>query len=459
MAAFVVGFAEVDVLTILRSVLERRNRLDEAADSVIPNGLLVALPTAAALSNIQFRTAVLAVALIGVAAIVIAYRATDRLRLTVASLILPVGGLAIALRPNLPETQIGGVYYALVCCVMALAVAQSHSRSSAVVSLVDGVGLLLVTAVALRAAGIGGAANSQVVTGNFLTGGERVLFPLAGALTSGPTLAAAYLVAAIPIITRTSRYRVYRLIAVVAGLYVLVQGDRRSALFSAVLLLVLATLAPRILRRVAPWIIGFMLTSPFILKLTGDLTRQLTLWQQIQRAGERNSESLNIRFQVWSRSIDFYQTGVDWYHQTFGFGTSGHFVSGASVTYRSFFAGLPGSASRSPHNSVIQALFDGGWIAASGLVITVVYLAFVISRRNSTIDVASLAMLTLIAVVGSTEALLTPGYSQPVWFTLVALSIIGFAQEGSGTTPLRPTAIADDARKPHRAPPAGARGS
>ncbi|MEZ0359018.1 O-antigen ligase family protein [Mycobacterium sp. SA01] len=430
-------------------VVQQQVQPDQSANSAVPNWLLIALPTAAALSNIQLRIALLAVVVIGAAAIVIAYRAADRVRLTLASLILPVGGLAIALRPNLPETQTAAFYYALVCGVMALVVSQSHSRTSAVVSLVDGLGLLLVTAVALRSAGIGGTANAPVVMDNFLTGGERVFFPLAGALTSGPTLAAAYLVAAVLIIRRTDKFRMYRVVAAVAAIYVLVQGDRRSALFTAILLLVLATFAPRILRRLAPWAIGILLTSPFILTFTGDVTQQLNLWQRLQRVGEQNSQALNIRLQVWSRSIDFYQYGVDWFHKTFGFGTSGQYVSGASTTYRRFFSGLPGSASKSPHNSVLQALFDGGWIAALAFLMTVAWLAVVIARRNSEVDVASLSMLTLLASVGSTEALLAPGYVQPVWFTLVALGMIGFASDSPATlSPGTPTP--DGAREPNR---------
>ncbi len=419
-----------------------------------PDWLLVALPTAAAFSNINLRAALIAVALLGAASIVTAQKATGRMSLTVASLVLPAGGLVIALRPNPPQTMVAAIYYAVVCGVMALIVSKASSRSRALISLVDGVGLLLTAAIALRFAGIGTADNGTVVMGNFLTGGERVLFPLTGALTSGPTLAAAYLVAAIPIMRRTSRYRGYRLIAVLAALYVLVQGDRRSALFTAVVLLALAILTPRLVRKAAPWVIGFFLTGPFILNLTGGLTQQLTL-TRFQRIGERNSESLNDRLEIWFRSIEFYQDKVDWFHQTFGFGTSGQIVSGASVTYRSIFAGTRDSAVRSPHNSVIQALFDGGWIAASFLVITIVYLAYVMSHRNSVADLGGLSILTMLSVVGSTETLLTPGYVQPVGFVLVALAMIGFAKEDPETTSFAPTATANDASQPGPAPTTG----
>lgn len=401
----------------------------QAALSLVPNWPLVALPTAFSLSNISsLSAALIAVCLVAAASVLAGHSANGRLSLTVGSLVLALGGLAVALRPNPPQTMGTAIFYGVVCATTALVVRRSHSRSSAAVSLVDGVGVLLAVAVLLRLAGVDGAGNAPVVMDNFLTGGERVVFPLLGALTSGPVLAAGYLVASSPIMRRTSQYRAYRLIAAAAALYVLVQGDRRSALFSVVVLVAMVTLTPRLLQKVAPWIIAFCLAAPFVLSLTGGLTRQVNL-SQFQRTGEQNSEALNDRLQIWSRSIEFYQDRIDWFHQAFGFGSSGHAVSGASLTYRSFFAGTADSAARSPHNSVLQALFDGGWILASGLVITIFCLALVMSRRNSTFDLATLAMLTLLSIVGSTETLLTPGYAQPVWFTLVALGMIGFAQE------------------------------
>jgi hypothetical protein len=161
---------------------------------------------------------------------------------------------------------------------------------------------------------------------------------------------------------------------------------------------------------------------------------------------------LNDRLQIWSRSIDFYLNRVDWYHQTFGFGTSGQRESGVSSTYRRFLGGTQTSASA--HNSVVQTLFDGGWIVASGLVIVIVYLAYVISRRNSPIDLVSLTLLTLISIVGSTEIIISPGYPEPVWWTVVALGMIGFAKERRLPTSLGPTAIADIGQ-PDQAEPTG----
>lgn len=413
---------------LLQASRRQRSRQDRVDDGVIPNVPLIALPTAAALVNIHLSTAVVALGLVATASLMAVGPTANRLHLTVASLIFPVGGMAITLRTNLPETQIGTIYSAVVCIVTALVASKSHSRSSAIVSLIDGVGLLLLAAIALRLAGIGGRGNAPVVMGNFLTGGERVFFTLTGSLINGPTLGAAYLVAAIPLIRWTRRYRTYRLVAVAGALYVLAQGDRRSALFTVILLLALAILTPRLLRKFAPWAIALALTGPFILKLTGSLPERLS-FTQFQRVGEHDSESLNDRLQIWSRSLEFFGDKVDWYHQTIGYGTSGQLTSGAWTTYRNFFAGISGPA-KSPHSSVIQMLFDGGWFSASGFVISIVCLAYVMSCRTSTADLASLAMLTLMSIVATTEPILAPGYPHPVWWTVMALGLIGFAKEG-----------------------------
>ena len=287
-------------------------------------------------------------------------------------------------------------------------------------------------AVTLRIMGIGNSSGAQAITGNIFTGGERVLFPLAGSLTSAPTLAATYLVAAIPMVIRTSKYRIFRFIGTLAAFYVLVQGDRRSALISMVVLLMLPALAPRRFRQFAPFFIGFLLSLPFVLKITGNLTDKFDIGI-LQRTGETNSESLNTRLQIWSKVLEFYQDRVDWLHQLFGYGTSGQAVSGASLTYRKFFLDARDQNVQSPHNSVIQTLFDGGWVAATGFAITVVCLARIISHRYSAFDLAGLAMLTSLTIVGTTEAVLAPGYPQPVWWTVMALGIIGFSKANGQT--------------------------
>ncbi len=403
----------------------------QSADSVIPNPLLIALPTVIALGNIHTSAAAGAVVLIGMVALVTAHQTTDRIRLTVASLVLPVAGLTVALRPYQAST-VGPMFYLFVSVSLALVVGISRSRRSATISLIDGLGVLLIAAIVLRLAGIGTPSDhAPAVMGNLLTGGERVLFPLAGGLAGAPALAAAYLVATVLIIRRIPNHRTYRICGALAASYVLVAGDRRSALFAVIVLLLVIAWTPKRFRQVAPWTIGALLALPLWLHLTGLLTARFvtTSAPLLKRTGERDMQGLNDRLEIWSRALEFYQNRVDWFHQAFGFGTSGQVVSGASMTYRNLFSGQGDQNSKSIHNSVVQAMFDGGWITATGLLVSVVCLAWVLSRSNSTGDLAALAMLTTVAIVGSTESLLSPGSTQPPWWILVALGMIGFSQD------------------------------
>lgn len=409
---------------------------DNASPSPVlgPNLLLIALPTAIGLANIHTSAALAAVLGLAVVGLVKAHRTTDRIRLTVPSLILPALGMSIAFRPSQVGAITSPVFFFASCVALALAVAVSPSRRNAFDSLIDGIGVLLFAAAVLRFAGIGVSAG-KAVTGNFLTGGERVQFPLLGALTSGPTLASAYLVAALPLIWRTRQHIVLRGAFAVSAVYVLVQGDRRSALFATVLILFLTTVAPRAFRRVVPWAVGALMTLPILLEATGLLKSGIYFsLNYFRRSGEQNSESIGQRFEIWSRSLSFYENWVDPYDQAFGFGSSGHVTSGASLTYRSLF-GPRGQNLNTPHNSVLQTLFDGGWIAASIFVATVLYLAWVLSRGSGEFEFAGLAMLAALATVGTTEALMAPGYPQPVWWTVMALGLIGFAKEAGPAPP------------------------
>lgn len=398
-----------------------------------PNWLLVALPTAIQTITITRTIGFAAVVLVGTASFARALRVSDRISLSIASLILPTVGFVIFLRPNYLNTIVVTAYVGVVCVAMAFAVTASRSRHIAVVSLVDGIGVFLVAAIVLRYVGVGGSGSSQVVMGNLLTGGERVYFGFAGALTLGPAMAAAYLVAIVPILRYEKRYRLLRFIGVAAAIYVLVLGDRRSALLSAVVILPFAFLAPRRYRQFVPWVLGFYLALPFALRFTG-LSGRLSLASYkpsaLTRGGGRDVDTGLDRLEIWSRSITFYEDRVDWFHQMFGYGTYGHTQSGASSTYSSLFGGrLTERILKSPHNSLIQTMFDGGAIAAATFLVMVVWLATVFARRNSPIDLAALSMLATLAIVGSTENIVAPGYPQPAWFTVAALSMIGLARE------------------------------
>lgn len=417
---------------------------EDHIDAVSPNWLIITLPTAAALANINLKASLTAVALIGAASLLTFRHGSDHVRLTGASLIFPALGLTVALRPNEPQTTFHTILFALVCTIMALAVANSRSRASAMLGLVDGIGMLLIASVIVRLAGIDAAGRGLTVTGNIFTGGERVSFPLIGSIASGPTIAAAYLAAAIPIAMHFKKGPGYRLIGLAAALYVMIQGDRRSALVAAVLVLAMVIFAPKRFRQIAPWVIGLSLTAPLWLRLTDGVTatvsRALSSLSPLKRGGAQGADSLEGRFRIWSSALDYFEHRVGPIDQAFGFGTSGQSVSGASLTYRGLFTGQGGDRNtKSPHNSVLQILFDGGWIVAAGFVVTVVWLAYLLSRRSSTLDLTALAMLTSLSFVGATESVISLGYPQPVSLALVAIGMIVFSRESGVLDPAKGT--------------------
>lgn len=406
--------------------------------SIKLNLALAALPMAAAAANLSRSGSFLLIFLIAAGVLVAALSTSNRLVPTWPSAALPLSGLWIALRPNYPDTAFDALFFALIVGVVACAVYVSESRSSAMISLHIGVGILLTAAVALQLVGIG-AGGQQAISGNIITGGERVLFHLTGSLVSAPALAASYLVAGPPMLRFTRRYRILQLSLMAPAVFVLVQADRRSALFTAVLLVFGVSFAPRLLRRLAPSLVGFALIAPPVIgtfpKMWDSLGPFFASIVVLEREGQL--DPIGGRLGIWTKSINFYYDRVDGFHQMFGFGTFGQAVSGASSTYSSTRAGSFGSLARerlltTPHSSVMQLLLNGGWVVVIGVVAAVVYSAWVFSRRNTAADLGGLAMIAALSAVGFSEAALSPALGSPVWWTLLLLVTIALSRESSG---------------------------
>jgi len=404
--------------------------------SIKLNLALVASPTIVASCNISRSGSFLLVFLLGLGVVLVAAPSTsNRLLPTWSGAVLPAVGLWIALRPNYPNTTADTVFFVLATGILACAVYVSHSKSSALISLHLGVGILLTTAVAVRVLGVSAANSGQAVSGNIITGGERVLFALTGSLVQGPVLAAVYLVAAPALLRFTRQYRILQLGLIAPSTYVLVQSDRRSALFVTLFLIASVTMTPRLLRRFAPALVGFAITIPTTFGLFQELWNSigtLNLAFALQREGEK--ANLGGRFGIWTRAMNFYTDRTDWLHQMFGFGTNGPVVSGASSTYGSAFGGLTRDRIlRTPHNSAIQLLFDGGWIATGSFVIAVIYAAWLLSRCDSAAYLGGLAMITAAAGVGMTESVLSPSIGSSIWWTLLLIVTIALSRESSSS--------------------------
>jgi O-Antigen ligase len=405
--------------------------------AVTPNLMLIALPTILATSAISFAASVYATAILALGVFWMRRSPNNRIEPVWPCAILPAIGLAIVLRPNYPSTSRGVLAFTLGCIVIAGAVYLSTSRSSALTSLIDGIGLFLIASVALRFIGLGDTqpVGADELT-NSLTGGDRVSFPLSISQALTPHMAAVYLAALTPILVVSRRYRVPRLVAVAAAVDVLVLADRRTALIGALFLALCVLLVPRLFRLAAPWLAVASMIIPFSYRFIQGAVEQVVSAADSQapwllRPGE-DPATLNGRDYIWSRSLDFFGNRVDWVHQMFGFGSYGHTASGVSANYGNMFGGSYGDRRLlTPHNSVLQLLFDGGWVIGIIFAATIGYMAWVLSRRSSPTDLAGLAMLTALSIVGITEVTLSPGYAQPTWWVLMALGMIVFSRGGS----------------------------
>lgn len=404
----------------------------------VPNWVLIALPTGLAGSSISLAIGAGA-AVIGAFATLWLRPQTTGVRLTWACAILPAIALFIVLRPNYPATVFNLIFVVLACIAVALAVPLSRSKTDALVSLVDGVGLFLVVSLVLWLVGFSGkSADRTVGLDNSLTGGQRVIFPLSTSLAATPGMAAVFIATAIPILIIYPRHRLPRAVAVLCAVAIMVLSDSRVSLLGAILLSGCVLLIPRAFRAVSPWLVGFLMAVPLIYPYiqTGVVAvSSVAPW--LTRADEQ-AGTLARRDFIWSQSRDFYTTRIDWFHQAFGYGSFGHVESGASSYYYGHFGGLGAEARLvTPHSSTLQILFDGGWVTVVVLAGTIIYLARLLSRRSAPTDLAGLAMLVALVIVSVTEVALSPSHAhtQPTWWVLLILGTIMLSRESSETDP------------------------
>jgi hypothetical protein len=400
------------------------------APTVTPNLALIALPTILASSAVSIRAGVYATAL----AVVLTFwirPPNGGIKLAWPCAILPAAAFVIVLRPNYPSTAFTVLFFVLGSIAIVRAVQVSESKSSALVSLIDGMGLFSVASIVLWLAGFNGVHDRTAGLENSLTGAERVIFPLSSSLAATPGLASVYIAAVIPILIVFRQYRFRRLIAVVCAGSIFVLTDSRVSLVGALVLVACVLLTPRLFRAAAPWVTAVSLIVPFIYGYVQDavgrvLTGASSYMPWLVRAHEKASTLAN-RDYIWSQSISFYTVRVDWVHQAFGFGSYGQAESGASAYWGFSGFGIDEQL-LTPHSSMLQIFFDGGWLIASIFAATIIYIAWVLSRRTSPIDLAGSSMLAALSIVGSTEVALSPGHAQPTWWVLLALSMIVFSR-------------------------------
>lgn len=408
-------------------LLTRRlqSRVGPESFATKPNLALLALPTTISIFTYHYAAALLIASIILVSFISNG-NVNNRLKPRWSCAILPAGALLIALRPNSPTTELEVLFFVAVLIAVMRAVYLSNSKACAFISLHDGVGIFLIATVALWFTGF----RTGVVYDfgkNFITGGDRILFPLTSTLATAPTMASAYVVAFPVVMMVTRRHRVLRFTAFLAAIYILIQSDRRSALFAVVFITIFVIAARRIFRHIAPFVIGVALTTPILtasFPAASGLSSVVTGLMTPFRRTREDISTLNGRSGIWTNSLQFYEDRIDPFHQLFGYGTWGHVKSGASSTYASLFSGLYRvRASRSPHSTVLQLLFDGGWITAVSFTSVLIGAAWVMARGMSPGHLVGLSMLAAMSFVGATENILAPYLTAvPFWMTAVIVT-------------------------------------
>ncbi len=401
-----------------------------SAPSLITNWPLVAIPTVFASHTIHIA---LGVALM-VALTVAALRSSGhQLTLTWPCAVLPLVSLSIALRWYDDRTMIKAVFVIWAATITAFAVKRSASKTSAFVSLIDGAGLFSVASVVLWQAGFQSGSSRPGGFANTTTGGERIIFPLSTAMNTTPEVAGVFLACVIPIVVAHREHRLLRFTAAGCAIAVLIQADSRTGMIVATAVGACAVIIPAAIRRLGPPLVGLALLAPLIYNWTSSLIAWglETLNSVVPWLVRPN---LNRRDYIWERAVSYYQNQIDWVHQMLGYGVAGHARSGAVEYYWSdeFVAGTRESVS--PHHSMLQILFDGGWLAGAIVLLTLVWAAHYLARQPST--VVGLSALLALVLTGVTGVSLTPGDASETWWLLVALLMITGAREAP-TNPTR----------------------
>lgn len=393
-----------------------------------PNWLLIALPTSLSTSAISNAVTVAILAALGVLSLAATVPADRTFRLGVAALTIPAVTLAIALRPNPPSSTLGVIALVLGLLVTLRAVSLSHSREHALVSLIDGVGLFSVASVVLWLAGVVGKSERTAALDNSITGGDRIIFPLSTSLAATPAMASVYLAAVAPILIASRQHRLPRLLAAGCAAAILILSNTRIAMAVAALLCLVLLLAPKVLRRAAPILVGGSFLVPFfypdIRDGVGWMMRTAGSYLPWLVRREEHAADLNGRERIWANALTFYSDRTGLWRQMVGFGSYGHAESGASSSYYRNFTGFGDKRLVTPHNSALQLLFDGGWLALGVVVVVTVLVAWRLARRPSPPYLAALSLLVAIALSAVTEVLISPGHAQPTFWVYLTLCVV-----------------------------------
>jgi hypothetical protein len=325
---------------------------------------------------------------------------------------------------------IAGMY--VLAALILINTARAVSRATAYASLLAGLSLYLVSNVAGWLLGLQSASTTVRIggyeTSETLFGARRVFFPFALSINEPAFVASALIVAVVAMISIRQKPGWHLWAGVAAGIVVILASNSRTPILFAVPLAVLLLVAPRLTRIAAPYAIGLAMLMPFllqqlqpILNWVGGLVASneyLARGQDVQ-----DLVGLSSRQVIWTSSIDFWSTHVtDTMHQLIGYGYFGHATSGASASYSagvgSYFTE---STAVSMHSPLLQTLFDAGLAGAAILLGITVYAVYRYGRHAETLPM--LAVVVMLGLSSTTEAILAPGFGNTPVFLLLYLLV------------------------------------
>lgn len=398
--------------------------------------IIALLPTVVGLRGLNFKFAILLLA--GLTAFAIVRKSEYRFRLAPGPLILIFLSTAIVVSRPLDSATLSTTIFSIATVILAgtlaLLLATKVDARTIVASLINGCGLYSLASVTIYAMGYRGASSAARIGGLVeSTGFVRVLYPLAVTINSTPAIAALF-VTTLPFIFRESTRRMRALQAAffISALVILVTAGSVSAIMIATFVTTIVMFFPgatRWLAQATTIVAVFsVLVIPPILNARFFSVDLIRIFNPRRALDQASVGSLQGRDRIWSRSIQYWDTWTNDTQRLFGFGSNGHYRSGASATYAEQLAHLskhPKGAGM--HNSYLQQLFDGGLIGVALLALAIYWASVRLAKRNQVLGAAgtgAVAAMTVLIIGSITEVSLAPGPAlESFWILMILVGV------------------------------------
>jgi len=427
----------VSILAIIVGTRFRPASLQTPSVGMQPDWIIVLLPTVLTVRAFSNRAAVLAIGLLVVAAFM--RKADGRFRIEPGPALLLFAAAAIVFcRPD----HFGQLTTVFLLLALVVRLVTTVDARKIIGSLIDGCGLYLLANILCNIAGLKSPASDSRIGGLIeTTGFVRTLYPLTTSLNTPPVIASLYAVAVIFLLLEAGWLRrSLRVICLIAAIVVLVSTGSRLPLSVTAVISIAVICYPSITRWMAQAATIVAAASAVVLPgAIASLQSAITLLMSLtpgRGSTARSITSIEGRDYIWARSIRYWTERInDGSHMMFGFGSNGHYRSGASLGYSDQFKAIlrvPETASL--HNSFLQQLFDGGILGCALLIAAAYWTSTRLAKRRNQWGPqgsSAVAAMTVLLLSAMTEVSLAPGATHETFWLLVVL--VGVACQARGS--------------------------